>query len=496
MQGNLEEKYRKILKTTSLFGGVQVLNIFFSIIRSKAAALFLGPYGIGLIGLYNSALNIITEITKLGIDITIVKEISYQENKQENSNLADMLFVVKRLIWVTGIVGVLLTALFSSLLSKLTFGNYNYNSIFVVLSIVVLLRQLTTGYLSVSQGFRDYKLLAITNVAISFFSVILTVVLYFFYGVDSIVYVIILVALLGAIISYLSSRRKFLITKNVKLDFLNCVLKSKELIKTGFYLSLLGVFALVSTYLFQIYLRYNSSVVEVGYYQAAFVIINTYIGLVFNALATEYFPRISAINDSPKELENAVRQQAYITTLLIIFIVAVFVVFVPMIVRLLYSKDFLIICKLLSWAMLGVVFKSASFTLGYVLLAKNDSRIFLKTSLFFNTILLILMIVGYETYGIEGIGIGYLVYFFIHFLVLKIISNRRYNITLQLDYYKMLLVGFMLILFMILTHYIQNPMYKYSLFVVLLFIVLIYVYNKLDKLINIKKFINEILSKR
>ena len=40
--------YKQSLKATSLFGGVQIFNILIQIIRSKFAAVLLGPEGMGV----------------------------------------------------------------------------------------------------------------------------------------------------------------------------------------------------------------------------------------------------------------------------------------------------------------------------------------------------------------------------------------------------------------------------------------------------------------
>lgn len=55
------------MKAMGLFGGVQVMGILCSIIRTKLVALWIGPVGIGLFGLFNNALEMISTGTNLGI---------------------------------------------------------------------------------------------------------------------------------------------------------------------------------------------------------------------------------------------------------------------------------------------------------------------------------------------------------------------------------------------------------------------------------------------
>ena len=51
-----QSSYRQIMKATSIFGGVQVFQIFFQVIRSKFIAVLIGPVGMGIVGLLTSTL--------------------------------------------------------------------------------------------------------------------------------------------------------------------------------------------------------------------------------------------------------------------------------------------------------------------------------------------------------------------------------------------------------------------------------------------------------
>ena len=52
MMKNNNGSYSHILKYTSLFGGVQMLNILIGLIRNKLVAVLLGPLGMGIVALY------------------------------------------------------------------------------------------------------------------------------------------------------------------------------------------------------------------------------------------------------------------------------------------------------------------------------------------------------------------------------------------------------------------------------------------------------------
>ena len=73
MDNNTNSSYHHILKYTSLFGSIQALNIFIGLVRNKLVALILGPGGIGLMSLFNSAIALLSNATNLGIATSSVK---------------------------------------------------------------------------------------------------------------------------------------------------------------------------------------------------------------------------------------------------------------------------------------------------------------------------------------------------------------------------------------------------------------------------------------
>ena len=132
-----KNSYRQIIKATSLFGGVQIFTILMSIAKSKIAALLIGVTGFGIFGLLSSTLNLISGITRLGLDISSVKEIASAKNDLDKDRTSTLINVTKRLTWVTGMAGSILCLILSQWLSFITFGNEKYTLFFIIISISV-----------------------------------------------------------------------------------------------------------------------------------------------------------------------------------------------------------------------------------------------------------------------------------------------------------------------------------------------------------------------
>ena len=58
-------------------------------------------------------------------------------------------------------------------------------------------------------------------------------------------------------------------------------------------------------------------VADVGLYSAGFTMIGTYVGMIFTAMGTDYYPRLSAVAKSNELSRQAINQQAEIAILII-----------------------------------------------------------------------------------------------------------------------------------------------------------------------------------
>ena len=107
-----KKSYQQVMKATSLFGGVQVIRILVTVIRSKIMATLLGPEGVGISNLLTRPLQLITKATQLGLDKSAVKEISSHYKTGEETQAYRMIAILKRLVWMTAIVGAVFTVVF------------------------------------------------------------------------------------------------------------------------------------------------------------------------------------------------------------------------------------------------------------------------------------------------------------------------------------------------------------------------------------------------
>ena len=114
--------YRHILKYTGVFGSVQGLNVLVSLVRNKFVALLLGPSGMGLVSLLNTAMSFISQASNLGIAVSAVRHMAELYDAGDEKRLAEYIKVVRAWCILAALLGVALCFMVAPLFNLLSFS--------------------------------------------------------------------------------------------------------------------------------------------------------------------------------------------------------------------------------------------------------------------------------------------------------------------------------------------------------------------------------------
>ena len=485
--------YRQIMKATSIFGGVQVYNIIISVIRSKFIAILLGPEGMGISGLLTSTTDLVTKFSNLGLSTSAVRNVAAANTTGNSERISIVVSVLRRLVWFTGILGTVITLVLAPWLSELTFGNRDYTLAFILISVTLLLAQINAGQLVVLQGMRKLKYLANANIAGNTFALLTAVPVYYFWGIDGIVPAIILGALFKLFFSWHYSSRVNI--PSIHINRSSLLSEGGDMIRMGFFLSLSAMMAMGTSYIVRIFISHEGGVEQVGLYTAGFAIINTYVGMVFNAMSTDYFPRLSGIAHDPVKSRDTINQQAVIALLIIAPILTVFLIFIYFVTILLYSQKFIPVNTMIHWAALGIFFKAASWPISYFIIAKGHTKLYFYSELAAKLYFMGLNIAGYLWKGLEGLGISFFVGYVIYLIHVTILSHSKYGFTFEKAFYKIFGIQFFLgLLCFTISRFLVSP-YVYLFGTVIILISSYYSFKELNKRLSIVAYLQEKLKK-
>ena len=174
------------------------------------------------------------------------------------------------------------------------------------------------------------------------------------------------------------------------------------------------------------YMRYSASLEVVGFYNAGMAITNSYFGVIITALATDYYPRISAINNDNRQLSIELNRQSSVSLVLIGPLIILFLVFMPWIVTLLYSNDFYPTVDFLKYAIYGTLITICSNQVDMILVAKYEIKIFTSISVVYRILQVFFSIVLFNMYGLIGMGISLAIMGLIHMLFMSIVVYKKF----------------------------------------------------------------------
>lgn len=465
MSDNKQSSYRSIFKATSLFGGVQVYQILIQIIRSKFIAILLGPAGVGIIGLYQSGLQFVQQLTSMGLAQSAVRDVSEANGTGDTKRMALIITVVRRMVWITGFLGLIVVAIFAPMLSKSSFGNYDYTIPFILLSVTVLLDQLCAGQKVILQGMRRLKELAKCSVFGATFGLITSVPLYYWLGSKGIVPTLILSSVCFLFLSWLYSRK--IKTETVQVTVKQTFEQGRLMLVMGISMSISGILSTGSAFIIRNYIQNIGGVDEVGLYQAGFMIMNTYVGLIMSAIATDYYPRLAAINRDNIKCREAVSQQGEIGTMILAPMLTICLVFMPIVLEILYSDQFLAANLYVSWACLGMLLRFASWVVSFLFVAKAESKLFMINEISANLYTLLFSIVGYKLWGLQGIGAAFALNYLVYFIQVYLIARHRYQFRFSTEFIRCYVFQFALVCSCLVVVLMLDGVVKYAIGIVL-----------------------------
>lgn len=397
--------YKSILKGTSIFGGVQLFHILVSLVRGKLVALFLGPGGMGVSALYVSSTAAVQKFAALGLNLAIVKEVGASLDSE--ATLARVVRVARRLTLLTGLVGALVCILGSRWLSEGSFGDPSHTWAYVALGAMVFFSIAGGGEMAILQGRRQVRRLSQATVVGSVCGLVVSVPLYWLYGVDGIVPAMIALSLAVWLFYRISGRGDAVPAPADDFSWRRHWPLVRHLLGLGILLMASDMIGTLCTYGLQVYVRWCGGLADLGIFQGANSLTIQYSGVVFAAMSMDYLPRLSREAADNEAMSRLVNRQLEIVSCLIGPMAGALVIAAPLVVDLLLTPEFLPAVPLLRWLGLALLLQALMFPMAYVTFAKDNRRVYFWMEVIGgNVMILLFSAVGYRWYGLLGLGIG------------------------------------------------------------------------------------------
>lgn len=414
--------YGQILKSTTLVGGAQVINILLGIVRTKFLAVLLGPGGFGLMGMYSAILGTVGTFAGLGIGSSGVRQIAEAAGTGDEQKIARTIITLRRAVILTGILGMLLTIFFCVPLSKLTFGTDKYAIPIAVLSVTLLLGSISGGQTALIQGVRRISDIARLSVLGAFWGTVFSIPMIYLWGREGIVPFLITVSAMTILTSWWYARK--IPVAPIKLDFKEALMEAKGLMSLGLVFMATGLMTMAVMYLIRMLIIRKLGMDSVGLYQSAATLSNLYIGVILGAMGMDFYPRLTAVARDKVTCNRMVNEQTEVGLLVAMPGILVTLTFASLVIHIFYAKSFIPSYDILRWQILGVFLRVVSWPMGYILIAQGKVSAFFWTEISANAVHLLLVFAGITYWGLIGTGIAFFGLYIFHILMMfAVVSN-------------------------------------------------------------------------
>ena len=461
-----ENSYKSILKGTSIFGGVQVFQILINLIRGKFVAILLGPDGMGIASLFTSSSNTIQKFASLGLNLAIVREMA--ESSRDKESASAFIALCLRILAATALLGGLVCILFARPLSRLTFGNTDMTWQFMLLGFAVAFGIAGSGLLSMLQGLHEVKKLSKASVVGGLTGLFIGVPLYWLYGTRGIVPAMIVLSVAIFSFYYISLRNTvhFETFKGSTREHAPII---RRMIGMGIILMASDLIGTCITYVINIFIRSLASDTEVGLYQAANSATAQYSGMVFTAMAMDYFPRLTKAAHDNTLMHSIVNRQSEIVSLIITPASCLLILTAPLVIELLFTRQFEPILPLMRWMGLGITLRALLMPMAYITFAKDNKRVFFYLEgIFGNLLTLTLSCVGFYFFGLIGLGYALVADNTICLIVYFFVNHSMYGYKFTLDSAKEMIKAIVITAACFVFSMISDAIWSYTLMAIVL----------------------------
>ena len=437
--------YREILHSSSIIGGAQALSHLVALLRVKIVAVLLGPEGVGLVGLYTSAITLVGSVSGFGIASSGIREVAREYSRQDTLAVSRTVTVLRRACWVTGTLGLVMTVACSHPLSVWVTGSTEHAWAVATLGITLLMGAVNGGQSALLQGVRRIRDIAKVNIVAMLINTFVAIALYLWLGQRGIVPVLVATAAISLIVSWWYARQVPIVM--VKVSWPETLAGVRRLSGLGLAFMWSGLLAAGMDMATRGLLVRDYGIEAAGIYHAAWTLSGMFAGFILSAMGTDFYPRLAGVIHDHEAATRSVNEQTEIGLLLALPGLLGTLAFAPWVIRIFYSEQFLPAASLLPWFVLGVFGRVLSWPLGYIQLAKGASWWFVTTETIVAVLQLSLLVWMVPRFGAMGAAYAFSVTSFVYVLTMLGVARLLIGAHLTRGVVKLLWISGGLVLF-------------------------------------------------
>lgn len=430
-KGGEHDGYGRVLKYLGIFGGAQGLSILLNMLRTKIASKLLGVAGQSVIALSNRTIQMFSDATGLSLSFSAIRALSDAYENADAAVVERCVKVVRSVALFTGLLGMLLMLVVTPYISDWIFEDSSvyYSGRFLALSPVVFFMAVSNGEIAILRGTRQLNKVAIYSVATSVVSLLVAVPLYFFVGIGGVFPAIFATAFLQmCVLLYFSLP---LYAYRVAPFSFAVLHEGIDIVKLGAGFIFASILNSSAMWLICALLSNLGDGESAGLFNTAIVMITMLPGVLFAALDSEYYPRLSGAVENIALRNRMINEQVEVQLLVQSPLLVAFMVAMPLLVPLFYDGEFMPAVSMAQIALVGMFMRAMTYPVSFLTLAKSDTLLFVLFESIYNVLLVALVVGGYVAKGFIGVGAGIALAHTLDFLLVYSVLKFRYSLKLS-----------------------------------------------------------------
>ena len=400
-----DTSYDHVLKYTGIFGGVQGLKMLVSVARVKLTAYLLGGWGMGLISAYSAVSEFLNKASNMGIPLNATRQTSELFEDGTAEQIAHQVMVIRTWVLWSALLSVFICLFFSPIISYFFFEHdWHRWPVVMLTSLVAVSNIIAEGECAILKGLRQVRKVAVIETILALGTLLCTIPMYYLLGIRGILIGLIACGFLSAVVHFFFSLR--LVSYKVRPFSHTTFIEGLPLIKVGIPYVLAGVANSCLQMVIPAIILAHHTMDELGHYNAGWALMFGYAGLVFLALESDYFPRLSSVSNDKQRMNDTINQQIDVCALILTPLLILLVVFMPFVLELLYEEEFLVVTGMATLSVFYPFLRCLALPMGYSILAKGHSIAYLVLEVCYDVFFGLLIWWCYNSFGLVGAGIA------------------------------------------------------------------------------------------
>lgn len=383
----------------------------------------------GIIGVFQSIVDLMRSGYGFGIDTAAIRDVAAVNSDENENKLSTTVSLFNKLFSLSALIGLIGCVILCYPISIWAFGDSKYSIHIALLSICAFFTILSIGRSSILQGMRRIGDMAKSSIIGSAISLVITIPLYYFWGLDGIIPYFILIGIATfASANFFYKRLKI---NTIYIPYAEIYKAGKKILRFGFYIVIAGLAGTLSMLAIRGIIIRQIDMDAAGLFQSAWTITTIYLALLLRSMGSDFFPRLSSIINDKAQVKKLVNEQSYISLLVASPLIVGMIAFSDLFISLFFSSEFSEAIHVLRWQLVGTFLKVLSWPIAFIILAKNKGFLFLVTEVIFYAIYVLSCHFMINTYGLDITGIGYLIAYLVYlptvYIIGQSISGFKWN---------------------------------------------------------------------